>query len=388
MAILQVRIKDGFFEEAIGRYVKIFEPTHVIADGWNCTISDNGWIRCDAIEKYFDGEHSMRYVIQPNGFAKLTLKVPGIPLRTLKKCYVIPKGTKLSNGIIGLASGPIDKRYSYFRNESFQEFLDEHGISAIRHENPNKNFLIRNASYYGGKCFSYLLTDGESNKVLFDLGRTKSWSEHYHNSHSYEEEVLTKVSGSTWVIHKQTQNEVNNRNCFSILYTLEKDLTKLVGLPNVREKEEKISKLREIGSMGFLSLEELKKSLLDVVPNLDRGNYKSCFTHADFIQVENVSKYRPDCLETSKQSSLIRFSSSDEAKKALEELKCLKFESAEMLEKYLLEHGFEDAELTRYYAYISKINNDSSRICIDIRTSTSRAKNFDNFFREFWKCKI
>ena len=59
-----------------------------------------------------------------------------------------------------------------------------------------------------------------------------------------------------------------------------------------------------------------------------------------------------------------------------------------MLEKYLLEHGFEDAELSRYYAYISKINNDSSCICIDIRTSTSRAKNFDNFFREFWKCKI
>ena len=45
----------------------------------------------------------MRYIIQPNGFAKLTLKVPYDKVKTLRKGFVVPKGSKLSDGLLGLA---------------------------------------------------------------------------------------------------------------------------------------------------------------------------------------------------------------------------------------------------------------------------------------------
>ena len=316
MATLQVRIENGFFVGTNGCYVSTVEPTHVIANGWECLIDEDGTIKCDAVRGYSDGEHSMRYVIQPNGFAKLTLKVPDDKVKTLRKGFVTPKGTKLSDGLLGLAGGYIDERYAYFRDGSFQKFLEEHGISAVKHENPNQTFSIRNARYGGGECYSYLLTDGKVEEEGYSSGRTESWEESCPGTCAYEGNEYLKVTGATWAIHKQTQHEGDSHNCFRILYTLEKDLTKLVGIPNIREKEEKISLLREVGSKGFLSLEELEKSLLEIVPNL-KGK-REC-KDPEYVQVDRVYYHLSSMLETN-NGNLISFSSSNEAKKALEEL--------------------------------------------------------------------
>lgn len=383
MATLQVRIENGFFVGTNGCYVSMVEPTHIIANGWDCLIDEDGNIKCDAVRGYSDGEHSMRYVIQPNGFAKLTLKVPYDKVKTLRKGFVVPKGSKLSDGLLGLAGGYIDERYAYFRDGSFQKFLEEHGISAVKHEDPNQTFSIRNARYGGGECYSHLITDGKVEQQGYNLGRTESWEESCPGTCAYEGNEYLKVTGSTWTIHKQTQHEGNSHNCFRILYTLEKDLTKLVGIPNIREKEEKISQLREVGSKGFLSLEELEKSLLEIVPNL-KGK-REC-KDPEYVQVERVYYHLSSMLETN-NGSLISFSSSNEAKKALEELRGIKFENSEMLENYLLQHEFEDAGVTQYYAYVST-NDEKTKVWIEMCTSTAKANGFNSFCRDFWTAEI
>lgn len=384
MATLKIKLENGFFVGTTGCYVSTVEATHVVANGWDCSVRKNGVVECFSARSYSDGEHSMRYVIQPTGFAKLTLKVPHEPVKTLRKGFVVPKGTRLSDGLIGLAGGNIDNRYAYFRDGSFQKFLEDHGISAVKHEDPNQIFSIRNARYGGGECSSYLLTDGNISEERYDSGRTERWEESSAGTTSaYEGNEYLKVTGASWAIHKQSQHEGDSHNCFRILYTLEKDLTKLVGIPNIREKEEKISQLKEVGCKGFLSLEELEKSLREIVPNL-KGK-KEC-KDPDFVQVTNVYYHLDNMLETS-TGSLINFSSSAEAKKALEETRGIKFENSEMLEKYLHEHGFESAGVTRYYAYVST-NEKKTYVSIEMRPSTTKANGFNGFYRDFWTTEI
>ena len=46
-----------------------------------------------------------------------------------------------------------------------------------------------------------------------------------------------------------------------------------------------------------------------------------------------------------------------------------------MLENYLLQHGFEDAGVTRYYAYVST-NDEKTKVWIEMCTSTAKANGF------------
>lgn len=241
MATLTIRIENNFFVGTNGIKIRSIEATHVVANGWDCNIHEDGTIECISKKVYSDGVHSMRYIIKQNGFAKLTLKAPGKKLKTLRKEFVIPKGYKLSNGMLGLAGGKIDLRYAYFRDGNFQQFLDDHGISAIKHVDPNKDYLLRNALYGGGDCKSSLYTDGQKQLLSTDLGRSDKWFEETHGMTSATEcEKLIEVTGATWALHRQSQHEGNRgSNCFCILYTLEKDPTKLVGIPKKEEADRK-----------------------------------------------------------------------------------------------------------------------------------------------------
>ena len=384
MATLQVRIEDGFFVGTNGCYVSLVEPTHVVANGWDCSISEDGTIMCEAVRVYSDGEHSIRYLVQPNGFAKLTLKVPNEKVRTLRKGFVLPKGSKLSDGMLGLAGGNIDSRYAYFRDGSFQKFLEDRGISAVKHEDPNRLYSVRNARYGGGECYSYLLTDGTVEEEEFSSGRTDSWAESCPGTGAYEGEQTLKVSGATWVIHKQVQSEGDKHNSFALLYTLEKDPTSLVGIPNIREKEQKISRMKEVGSRGFLSIEEMEKALREIAPKLRKKG--TPVKDPEYIKVTRECYYSQNMLETNQLFGLINFTSSSEAQKALEELSGLKFESPEELEEFLRQHGY-DAELTRYYAFVSS-NAEKTNVWIEMRPSTNRGRGFDGFCEDIWTAEI
>ncbi len=232
MATMKLYLENGFFVKAEGRYIYEVGPTRAIGNGWTCTINEDGSIECLSEREYSDGWHSVRYTITENGLAKLTLRVPYQPVVTLKKGYVLPRGRKLSDGVIGLAGGYIDERYAYFRDSSFENFLKEHGISAVKHKDPNGLFYIRNARYGGGECESLLLTDGNKADAGYDTGRTNNWQEEFPMTSAYEQDEYVNVSGASWTIHKQTQHERDCHNCFSILYTLE-DPMKLVGLPKL-----------------------------------------------------------------------------------------------------------------------------------------------------------
>ena len=167
MATKLVNVENGFFAGNVN-------PTQHSTNGWDCSISENGTITCSAVWKYSDGEHSIHYMIQPSGFAKLTLKTP-YKTKTLRKGYVVPKGMKLSNGVIGLAGGYIDNRYAYYRDSSFQKFLEEHKISAIKHEDPNQVFDVRNAQHGRGSCYSSLNSAGTIAELSSNLDRSDDW---------------------------------------------------------------------------------------------------------------------------------------------------------------------------------------------------------------------
>jgi hypothetical protein len=227
MATLKLNLENGFFAGTNGVYVDEVTPSHVNANGWDCHIREDGSIVCEATRDYSDGIHSMRYEIARNGFARLTLKVDGQPVRTLRKGFVLPRGAKLTDGVIGLAGGCIDERYAFFRDAAFTKFLAEHGISAVKHEDPNRDYVVRNARYGGGECWSRLRTDGKVEEVSYDSLRTERWHEECHGTCAYEGETTYRVTGATYVIHDQISHEGDSHNCFHILYTLEKNVASL-----------------------------------------------------------------------------------------------------------------------------------------------------------------
>jgi hypothetical protein len=220
-------MENGFFTCTNGRYVTEVTPTHVVGNGWDCSIRKDGSVVCDAVRDYSDGVHSMRYEIAKNGFARLTLKVEGQPLQTLRKGFVLPRGAKLTDGVIGLAGGYVDERYAYFRDGGFQKFLDKFGITAVKHEDPNQTFVVRNARYGGGECRSRLRTDGKVDEVSYDSQRTDRWHEECPGTCAYEGEIIYRVTGATYVVHDQVSHEGDSHNCFHILYTLEKNVSSL-----------------------------------------------------------------------------------------------------------------------------------------------------------------
>lgn len=220
MATLQLKIENGFFVGSNNVYLDELEPTHAIGNGWDCVIKEDGTIECNAVRDYSDGEHSMRYVIMSNGYAKLTLKVSGQKPKVIRKGFVVPRGQKLVSGIIGLAGGYIDNRYAYFRDSSFQEFLDKYGITAVKHEDPNHSYVVRHAEYGGGYCFCNLTTDGTVADVGFDLGRSEEWAEENPGTCASECDYHKEVTGATWVVVEKRQWEGDNKNYSKILYTL------------------------------------------------------------------------------------------------------------------------------------------------------------------------
>jgi hypothetical protein len=134
---------------------------------------------------------------------------------------------KLADGTLGLAGGNIYERYAYFRSEDFQKFLADHNISAVKKEDPNTVFCLRNAWYGGGECSMSIRTDGEVEEISYDSGRTDGWVESCPNTSAYEGESNVKVSGATWVIVDKVQHEGDSHNSSHILYTLAKDATQL-----------------------------------------------------------------------------------------------------------------------------------------------------------------
>ncbi len=266
MATLNVTLENGFFSTSNGIYVTEFTPTHVVGNGWDCTVRMDGSILCEAVRTYADGVHSMRYEITKNGFAKLTLKVRNEPVRTIRKGFVLPRGAKLADGTIGLSGGCVDDRYAFFRDAAFNKFLAKFGLTAVRHEDPNQSFVVRKARYGGGECNSDLITDGAKEEVSFDSGRTDEWRAHNPGTCSYEWETTYRVTGASWLIHEVSKHEGDCHRYARVLYTQEKDLDRLkeslMGNPDVAlfvKKEQQAKSLKALDGKAVRSADELQE---------------------------------------------------------------------------------------------------------------------------------
>lgn len=273
MATLQINMENGFFTCTNGRYVTEVTPTHVAGNGWNCAIREDGSVLCEAVRDYSDGVHSMRYEIAKNGFAKLTLKVGNEPVRTIRKGFVLPCGAKLTDGVIGLAGGYVDERYAYFRDASFQRFLNKFGITAVKHEDPNRTFVVRNARYGGGECRSNLVSDGIMTEICYDSGRTEGWNDSCPGTCAYEGETSYEVTGgATWVIHTQDQDEGDCHNYARILYTQARNVadleSSLMGNKDIAMyvlKREQIARLHSLDKRVVSSVDDIREVVRQVI---------------------------------------------------------------------------------------------------------------------------
>lgn len=271
MATVKVALENGFFVSTNDCYEWLVEPTHVMANGWDCVIKEDGTIQCDAVRSYSDGEHSIRYVIQPNGFGKLTLKLPNSRVKTLRKGFVVPRGCKLSDGMIGLAGGHIDNRYAYFRDSSFQKFLERLGITAVKHEDPNQEYMGFCHYSAAGEASQEVFSDGEVSWRYQDAPGSREYFESPGgNPNLYSGTSFQTVKGATWAI-VEDRCTVNNSHRYSrILYTkvpnvkeLESSLMQVHAIAETAMKMGKVEALKALGGRSVLSLTDITSVIAD-----------------------------------------------------------------------------------------------------------------------------
>lgn len=279
MATLRINLENGFFSSTHGRYVTEVTPTHVVGNGWDCVIREDGSVLCEARRQYFDGYHSMRYEIANNGFAKLTLQVGKGAVKTLWRGFVLPRGAKLTDGAIGLAGGYVDDRYAYFRDGPFQRFLDKFGITAVKHEDPNRTFVVRNARYGGGECRSGLVSDGVVTKTGYDSGRTDVWHQSFPGTCAYEGEASYAITEATWAIYTQDRHEGDSHNYARILYTQAQDVAGLEGsfmsnaaLARYVLKKEQATQLENLEGARVTSVDDIQKVMARITQIAPRIN--------------------------------------------------------------------------------------------------------------------
>lgn len=124
------------------------------------------------------------------------------------------------NGTFGLHTSMREK-YLYFRNKEFQDFLDKHGITAVKHEDPNRVYTgFNNHSGWGDAEF-YVETDGVVDREDYDR-RDEDWREGRNgcNPNLWSDDTVITVSDATYAIEHVSENYRDNHNNSVILHTL------------------------------------------------------------------------------------------------------------------------------------------------------------------------
>lgn len=219
MATLQLVVKNSRFVEHNDVEVKTFTPTYVEANGWKCYINDNGNINCIADKISNDIRYKSKLEIK-KGYVKIIDKKGDMRPRVLKSYRI--KGWPV-DGIIGLPEGGMNNKRPYFREEIFQEFLNDHGLSAVRCREASAIYTLKekirnNESDYKEEIEA---SDGQIEFIFNDV----------HKSEDSEEGAFTilrkvEVTNATWVIKKVVKGTKINR----ILYTTQNP-KEIINLP-------------------------------------------------------------------------------------------------------------------------------------------------------------
>lgn len=208
MATLKVQIRNSRFIDYSGVEVKLFTPSKIKGNGWECCIDDKGNITCIAQQYYSGVRHTVKFTIK-NSWVKLLLKVGDEKNRAIKSYKLESQPT---DGIIGLPGGYIDKRRAYFRDAKFQEFLNEHQLTAVNSESANAIYVLHEEFYRGESIYREEIedTDGRTELIFNDVSK-----------HEEDEEgtfIVTRqveVTDASWAIKKV----VNHAKVQRILYT-------------------------------------------------------------------------------------------------------------------------------------------------------------------------
>ena len=211
MATLQIEFKDGKFISHNGVNVEEATSTHIKGNGWIGNVDEEGNLYFIAIWKRKKARHQLKYTIT-NGYVKKVLRI-GNEKSIVLKSYRMEKWP--IDGIIGLSAGDIDKRITYFRSSDFQNFLDEHGITAVRYESANGIYKLIHESTTN--FHEYIDTDGTAQTISQETKET-------------ETNQKVEVTDASWVI-KKVYNSGVLTHC--ILYTLD-DPKQIIGLPKVK----------------------------------------------------------------------------------------------------------------------------------------------------------
>jgi len=200
-------------------------PTHIIINGWECRITPNkGALCCTSSKEYRDGIHEMIYLVYPNGWNKQMLISPS-GTKIIKKGYLVPNGTPVE-GVIGLSAGMIDRRYVYFRSAEFQKLLESAGVTAVKHEDPNRVYTGHSVYSGEGKGIFKIITDGKI--VRDDFKEDEQVREAFNtppgNPHLYDGFTTYEVSGASWVVVKTHLDWRDHHNHANVLYTQRKDV--------------------------------------------------------------------------------------------------------------------------------------------------------------------
>lgn len=124
----------------------------------------------------------------------------------------------LRDGLIGLSGGHVDERYVYFRDAQFQQRLDKLGITAIKRENPNGEFIGRCENTQNGTASFLVQTDGKMEVIMTDVGE---FTDETNNPLEMEWKLqkLVNVSHASWTVLRRHIHTHTESTDAVILYT-------------------------------------------------------------------------------------------------------------------------------------------------------------------------
>lgn len=221
MSTLQIEFKDKKFVSHNGVNVNEATETHIVGNGWEGEVDEKGNFYFIATQYYRGKRHQLKFKIY-NGYVKKLLKIGDGRPRVLKS-YKLPNWP--IDGVIGLPSGYIDERATYFRTSDFQRFLDEYGITAVRCESASGIYnLMQKHDGHSIFLFESIETDGKIEVISGDTEVDKELEESI-----FDVNQMIEVTDASWVIRTVWKyGELKHR----ILYTLD-DPQQIVGLPKL-----------------------------------------------------------------------------------------------------------------------------------------------------------
>ena len=141
-----------------------------------------------------NGETIVRFALYPNGYSKLTIKEGNNPVKVLVETFSITKNHKVENGEIYLSDGEISNRFGFYRDELFLKFLKKNKIRYVRRDNPNKEYVIRQALLETGKIDETIKTDG----TLTEINKVED--ENLKGTSFYDISTTYRVDNAKWVV--------------------------------------------------------------------------------------------------------------------------------------------------------------------------------------------